>query len=300
MFKEGYMVIGVDRGTTYTKTDKGISIKSTLRKLNVHDIIDDDVIVTEIDGQRWVVGEAGCYETDLMKSEHFGTRILTLTAIALSYPYDDYITTDLVTGLPIGLYSKQKQSMRNMFQGCSAELKINGIRKNIKIKNVEVFPEAAGAFYSQTDFEDALIIDIGGISVDTAEFVQKKLKKYSTYAMGTMKLFSKIANRINSEYDISLTEWDIEDILKDGCLYICGQREDLNVADIVMEHTDRIFEKLSLEYDLKSKRNIILTGAPANWFAVYFRRNIPQIQIMKNSKFANAIGYANIGSVVFK
>jgi len=293
------MVIGVDRGTTYTKTDKGISIRSTLRKLNVHDIIDDDVTVTEIDGQRWVVGEAGCYETDLMKSEHFGTEILTLTAIALSRPYDEYIYIDLVTGLPIGLYSKQKQAMKEMFQERSAEVKINGRKKYIKIKNVEVFPEAAGAFYSQDEYEDALIIDIGGISVDTADFAKKKLKKYSTYAMGTMKLLSKIANMINSEYDLSLTEWDMEDILKDGGLYVYGQRVDLNVADIVFEHTGRIYEKLSLEYDLKSKRHVFLTGAPAGWFASFFKRDIPQIKVLKNSKFANAIGYANIGKVVF-
>lgn len=292
-------MIAIDKGTTYTKTDRKLCIRSTIRKYQDNDILQkDDKILFEMDDQKWIIGERGNYSTDLMKSHHHNTTILILTAIGLTYPNDERIYTDIVTGLPIGLYSSQKQLMKNLFQDTFNEIMINGKRKYIKVTKAEIFPEAAGAFYSQNDYEDALIIDVGGLSVDTALFKGKKLIKYSTYSMGIMKLYSKIANKINSEYDLSKTEWDIEDLLKEG-LFIYGTKVDMGIGEIVLEHCKEIIERLSLEYDLKSIRNILITGGPAEWIKQYFANYIPQIRTMQNNQFANAIGYKNIGQVLF-
>lgn len=290
-------MIGVDKGTTYTKTDKQLCIRSTIRKFQENDIIlNEDKILFEMDGQKWIVGEKGNYSTDLMKSKHLNTKIMVLLTLGMSFP-DEYIITDLVTGLPIGLYSTQKQYMKSMFHNTNFEIKINGKRKNIRIKNAEVFPESAGAFYSQSDYKDALIIDIGGLSIDTALFKDKKLQKYSTYCMGIMKLYSKIANKLNAEHDLSLSEWDIENTIKEG-LYIYGKRVDMGVDELIAEHCKEIVERLSLEYDLKSIKNVLITGGPAEWLENYLP--IPQKQIMRQSQYSNAVGYRNIGQVLFR
>jgi hypothetical protein len=186
--------------------------------------------------------------------------------------------------------------MKSLFKDSSTQVRINGQTKTIKIRNVEIFPAAAGAFYAQTDCKDALVIDVGGLSIDTALFVNKKLQKYSTYSMGVMKLYSKIANRLNGEYDLSLTEWDIETVLRDG-LYIFGSKVDLKVGDIIAEHISDIMARLSLEYDLKSIRNVLLTGGASNFLFEFI--SIPQLKLMENSQFSNAIGYKNIGKVLF-
>lgn len=291
-------MLGIDKGTTYTKTDRKLCIRSTIRKYRENDImLHDDKTLFEMDGQKWIIGEKGNYSTDLMKSKHSNTKMLILLAIGLSYS-DDYIVTDIVTGLPIGLYSTQKQMMKSMFHNTSHEVKINGMKKIIRIKNTEVFPEGAGAFYSQSDYLDALIIDIGGLSIDTALFRNKKLIKYSTYSMGIMKLYSKLANKINSDYDLSFTEWDMENVLKEG-LYIYGKPAELNIDDLVIEHTKEILERLTLEYDIKSIKNILITGGPAEWIHSYFIQDIPQIRLLNNNQFSNAIGYRNIGQVLF-
>lgn len=293
-------MLGIDKGSTYTKTDRELCIRSTMRKYKENEIVlKNDKNTLELNGQKWIIGERGNYSTDLMKSEHFNTEALVLFAIGMSYPNDDYICTDIVTGLPIGLYSTQKQLMKNKFHNTSHEIKINGNRKCIRIKNAEVFPEAAGSFYSQNDCDEGLVIDIGGLSVDIAYFKKKKLHKYSTYSMGTMKLYSKIANKINSEYDLSKTEWDIEDIINEG-LYINGIQVDIGVDEVAIEHTNDIVERLSLEYDMKTIRNIWITGGPAEWLIKYFARPIPQIRTMRKNQFTNAIGYRNIGQVLFK
>jgi plasmid segregation protein ParM len=291
-------MIGVDKGTTYTKTDQKICIKSTIREFQENDIsLQNDKLLLEMDNKKWIIGERGNYSTDLMKSQHFNTKALILTAIARSTP-EECIITDIVTGLPIALYSSQKQLMKNLFQDTTNEIRINGARKRIRIRNTEIFPEAAGAFYSQNEYRDALIIDFGGLSIDTALFKDGKLVKYSTYSMGTMKLFSKMANKINSDYDLSKTEWDMEEILKDG-LFIHGKQVDIEVDSIVIEHVMEIIERLSLEYDLKSIRNILLTGGPTDWIIKYLIHYIPQIKTMKNNQYSNAIGYGNIGRAIF-
>lgn len=293
-------MIGVDKGTTYTKTDKNFCIRSTIRNFREDEIVlNDNKIIFELDGQKYIIGEKGNYSTDLMKSQHFNTKALILLSIGMCFPSNDRIYTDMITGLPIGLYSSQKQTMKELFLDSCHEIKINNKKLMIRINRVEVFPEAAGAFYSQSDYADALIIDIGGLSIDTALFKSKKLIKYSTYSMGIMKLYSKLANTVNARYDLSYSEWDMEDLIRDG-LYIYGQPVDLGVDTIAIEHTREIIERLSLEYDLKSIRNVILTGGPAEWIKKYFMLDIPQIKTLPQSQFANAIGYRNIGQVIFR
>lgn len=150
-------------------------------------ILDKDKLVVEFNSETYIIGETGEYATDLLKAGHEHTQMLVLTAIANSST-DEILTTNLVTGLPIGLYSKQKVPMKFLFENTRNRLNINGKEKIIYINKVEVFPEAAGAFYSQSKYNIGLVLDIGGLSIDTAYFEGKKLKKYSTYSHGIMKL----------------------------------------------------------------------------------------------------------------
>lgn len=293
------MILGVDKGSTYIKTDNNLCIRATIRRYKSSDIIlNSDSIVLGYDDEKWIVGEKGNYSTDLMKSEHYNTRLFILLAIGLS-SNDINITADIVTGLPIGLYSIQKKQMKDLLINTSNTIHINGKRKNININRVEIFPEGAGAFYSQQIYKDALIIDIGGLSVDIAQFRGGKLIKFSTYTMGAMKLYSKIAHSLNSAYALSLDEWDIENVLNEG-LYIYGMPVDTDMNEIASEHVLEIIEKIALEYDIKSNKNVFLTGGPSDWLIQYFKFDIPQLKSLGNSQFTNAIGYANVGKVLFK
>lgn len=293
-------MIGIDKGTTYTKDDRGNIIRSTVREYRENELLlNEDKNIVEFEGKKYIVGEKGNYSTDLMKAKHENTLILILTLIALNHA-EDYISTNLVTGVPIGLYSLQKADMKALFKsGELYRISVNGKRKQIKFNNVEVFPEGAGAFYSQSIYNDGLVIDIGGLSIDIALFQKKKLVKYSTYSMGIMKLYSKIANHINSLYDLSLSEWDIENIIVDG-LFVYGERKELNIHYLVKEHIQEIIERLKLEYDLKIINNVLLTGGGSYWISEYFRKEIPQVKLMENAQFSNSVGYRNIGKAIFR
>ncbi|MGV8149970.1 MAG: ParM/StbA family protein, partial [Alkaliphilus sp.] len=134
--------IGVDKGSSYTKTSTGFSIKSTVKEINDNDLILNGSMTVELDGKKYVIGEEGNFATDLSKADHEETKILTLTAIANSFP-GEFIKTNLVVGLPIGNFSRQKDKMKKIFEDQIVKMKVNNEKKAIVIENVVVFPEAA-------------------------------------------------------------------------------------------------------------------------------------------------------------
>lgn len=288
------MIIGIDKGSSYTKTDKGLCIRSTVKKYE-DDILKENSFI-EIDNKKYVVGEEGSFATNLMKSEQDNTKILVLSVIAMSV--EEFAEVSIVLGLPIGQYSKQKQNMKRLFSTwTNYKIKVNDKKKYIKIKDIEVFPEGAGAFYSQDDYKSGLVVDVGGLSIDTALFENSKLKKYSTYSMGIMKLYSKIANRINAEHDLSYTEWDIPGVLKSG-LYIFGKQVELNIQDLVKKHTDEILTRLELEYNIKALK-VLLTGGGSILLEENIKNRIPQAIILDDPQFNNAKGFYNVGRKLF-
>ncbi|MBN4062807.1 ParM/StbA family protein [bacterium AH-315-E09] len=289
-------IIGVDKGSAYTKTSTGFSVKSTVRELNENDLILNGSMTVELEGKKYVIGEEGNFATDLSKADHEETKILTLTAIANSFP-GEFIETNLVVGLPIGNFSRQKDKMKKIFEDQIVKMKVNNEKKAIVIENVAVFPEAAAVFYMQNK-KDCLIIDIGGLSVDNALFEEGNLTKHSTYSMGVMKLNTKIANELNAEYDLSLTSWSVEKIINEG-LFVYGKQVPINEERIIESHVLEIVEKIKLEYDVKAIENIVLAGGGSFLCASFFKKHMPQLEVIENSRFSNAIGFEKIGEKMF-
>lgn len=290
------LLLGIDKGSSYTKTNEGLCIRSTVRK-NADDILLNEKTCIEINNQNYIIGEGGDFATDLIKAKDKNTKILTLSTIALSSK-EEFIEAKIVLGLPIGMFKNQKDEMKNIISLYDVyKIYVNGKKRYVQVQDIAVFPECAGAFYSQSIYKDCLLIDIGGLSVDTAYFEEKKLKKYSTYSMGTMKLYSKIANKLNSEHDLSLTEWDIPKKIKDG-LFIYGNQVDLGIDDILYNHAKEIVNRLKLEYDVKTYK-CLLAGGGSVVLEKYIKEFIPQTILIDEPQFSNAIGFANIGRVMF-
>ncbi|MBN4074422.1 MAG: hypothetical protein COA82_01115 [Alkaliphilus sp.] len=289
-------IIGVDKGSAYTKTSTGFSVKSTVREIGENDLILNGSMTVELDGKKYVIGEEGNFATDLAKADHEETKILTLTAIAKSFE-GEFIKTNLVVGLPIGNFSRQKDKMKKIFEDQIIKMKIRDEKKTIIIENVAVFPEAAAVFYMQNK-PSCLIIDIGGLSVDNALFEDGSLLKHSTYNMGVMKLNTKIANELNAEYDLNLNSWTVEKIINEG-LFIYGKQVSINEERIIEAHVLEIVEKIKLEYDIKAIENITLAGGGSFLCTSFFKKHMPQLEVIENSRFANADGFAEIGERMF-
>lgn len=178
-------VIAIDKGTAYTKTSKLVSFKSTIREYRSDELnFSQDKIIVEHNNKMYVVGEDGRTNTDLFKSQQEETKLLVLTGIALSNPDIPHQHKHLVTGLPIGRIGYERDDMKNLFQYTTNKITINEQKYIIDIGKTEIFPEGASSFYYLQDMDECLIIDIGGLSIDTALFDKgKKLEKYSTYRL---------------------------------------------------------------------------------------------------------------------
>lgn len=293
-------IIAVDKGTAYTKTSRLISIKSTIREYQKDELnFSQDKIIVEYLNKKYVVGEHGRTNTNLFKSEQEETKLLVLTAITLSNPNESYQRINLVTGLPIGRIGYERDNMKRLFQYTSNKIIVNNQPYTIDIGRTEIFPEGASSFYHLQDIDEGLIIDIGGLSIDTALYTKgKKLSKYSTYRLGIMPLYREIANYIGSKYSITLDEWLVHDILTDG-LSIHGVKVDLDISSIVNNYLRQIIQALEFDYNIPSIKNIFITGGGGVFLSPYIKKTIPRIQLMPNARFTNVLTYQLLGEVLF-
>lgn len=294
-------IIAVDKGTAYTKTSELISFKSTIREYNSKELnFDQDKIIIEFLNKQYVIGENGRTNTNLFKSQQEETKLLILTSIALSYPKERYLKAHLTTGLPIGRVGYEKENMKKLFQYTSNRITVNSYPYIIDIGRTEIFPESASSFYLLKNIDNCLIVDIGGLSIDTALYAKgKKLSKYSTYRLGIMPLYREIANYIGSKYSLTLDEWLVHDILIDG-LSIDGKKVDLDISKIVNNYLRKIIQALEFDYNIPSIQNIFLTGGGGIFLYSYIKELIPRVQLMENSRFTNVLTYKLLGEVLFR
>lgn len=293
------MIIAVDKGTAYTKTSELISFKSTIRKYDENEInFSQDKIIVEYFDNKYVIGNDGKTNTNLFKSEQEETKLLILTTIALSVRLPK-IQTHLVTGLPIGRVGYERENMKRLFQYTSNNIFINNFKYTINIGRVEVFPEGASSFYYLQDVSEGLIIDIGGLSIDTALYTKnRKLSKYSTYRLGVLPLYRQIANYLGSKYSLTLNEWSVQEILQNG-LFINGRNIDLDIDNIVSPYIQQILQALEFDYNMPSINNIFLTGGGGEFLFPYIRKIIPRTKLMDNPRYTNVLSYKLLGEVLF-
>lgn len=293
-------VIAVDKGTAYTKTSNLISFKSTIREYNTNELnFSQDKIIVEYLNKKYVIGENGRTNTNLFKSEQEETKLLVLAAIILSNPNERYFKTHLVTGLPIGRIGYERDYMKRLFQYTSNKIIMNNTPYTVDIGRTEIFPEGASSFYYIQDVNEGLIIDIGGLSIDTALYTKnKKLSKYSTYRLGVLPLYREIANYIGSKYSLTLNEWAVNDILENG-LSIDGVKVDLDVSDIISCYLQQIIQALEFDYNIPSIQNIFITGGGGMFLYSYMKNIMSRVQLMKNARYSNVLSYRLLGEVLF-
>jgi plasmid segregation protein ParM len=207
----------------------------------------------------------------------------------MSYNTDNI---NLVTGLPIAYYSKQKQSLIKELQAKEVLMKYNGISKLFTINKCLVFPQSAGLFVLYPDLfkGDVIVIDIGGMTVDVSYFEGLKLIKYATYPLGMLKLYGKLIQEVNAIYGLNLDILDAEKIIRNG-LCIDNMNVGYNVAAALAEHAEEILRPIKLEFPYKTAQKINIGGG-AEALRDYLSKGsfYPD-----NNIFANADAFYEIG-----
>ncbi|WFD12024.1 ParM/StbA family protein [Tepidibacter hydrothermalis] len=295
------MLIGIDHGYTYTKSSKGIIFPSRVRTGEDLDI--NETITVEINGVSYVVGEQESnYSIDTNKVNDEKTKICILTSIALSSK-QKFGEVDIITGLPPGHYKNQKKSLKQMLLDESIfKMKVNGENKIIKINKADVFLQGAGPiFMSPNKYKNSkvLVIDIGGLTVDVCYFEKMKLIKYRTYEKGMLKLYSKMVSDVNSKFDLNHSVLDGERILKEG-VKIYGQQQNADfLNEVTSAHIDSFITDIKLDFPIKTMDHVLLIGGGGKGLYQNIKDYIPNIELLPDSQYINALAYEQIGKVRF-
>ncbi len=299
------MILGLDNGCHYTKTSTGVMFPSTVSKGKDIDI-NADTIQANINGTDYIVGaQDGVYVADNNKIDSLVTEICTFTAIAKSFPDVKTIDCNIVAGLPVAYYSKQKKDFKSkLLNYGSKEVIIRNKEFKINIPDVEIYPQSAGVvFMHSTDIkkDDSLVIDIGGGTVDVSAFHGLRLTNMATYNLGMLTLYSKLAQKLDSDYECNYMYYHMYDILKKR--YITTNkfgRIDLKVLDEEIDkHVNAILSNIKRDFNYSTMDNLFVIGGGGIELYDRLKRELKNAVLCDNAQFINANAFELMGKMSF-
>lgn len=296
--------LSIDNGYGYTKSyPSNIKFKSTV-KLGV-DNYNEDVIQVEYDNQNYIVGENNnSYNNDQDKLiSRFGRThfiISTLVSIGLSYSTEKEIELDLCLGTPSEYYEKQRHGIVDLLKNKEFKIKINkvGMEQHIKINRVMVLPQSLAPIITNRRYIDSrvVVIDVGSGTIDVSEIIKGKLKSTLTVEKGCTKLYSKIAQKMNTEFGTKFNTDDVESMIEDEVFILNGESRaiDKYIEDIKYYHTlDFINDIKQANFDLQGNE-VVLIGGGSNLLEKDIRDIIPHARVEHNPQMANVEAYDKI------
>ena len=107
------------------------------------------------------------------------------------------------------------------------KIKINkvGMEQHIKINRVMVLPQSLAPIITNRRYIDSrvVVIDIGSGTIDVSEIIKGKLKSTLTVEKGCTKLYSKIAQKMNTEFGTKFNTDDVESMIEDEVFILNGE-----------------------------------------------------------------------------
>lgn len=301
------MKIGLDNGYMFTKTSEGIMFTSTYKKGKDIDI-NKDTLQVNIDGIDYIVGsDDGALVADNNKIGSPVTEICTFTAIAKSFPDKTFIEAEVIAGLPVSYYSKQKDEFKEKLLSYGQKrIKIgNHHYQDVRITKVDIFPQSAGVvFLKAKDLknDDTFVIDIGGGTVDCSYFKGLKMVDKATYPKGMLSLYGMLAQKINTDYETNFDKLEIDEKLQKGYINTPNGKVDIKQQydDDITAHVNSIAN--DIKNDFKTVYNmdhiLVIGGGGIRLYDKLKNKNIfPTAELVDDAQFSNAIAFKFMGEM---
>lgn len=248
------------------------SVVGEWRQLNLSDGGDYEV---EINNEKYFVGDRAANESRFRRENvsrskiHEETKILTLTAAGLLAPSPKI---KIVTGLPVEQYRPDiKQKYKDLLLG-SYNVKVNnGPNKIIKIEDVVVSIEGAGAYWwyvfkynNEITKSRVRVIDIGSRTINCLTIDKMRYVDLDSFSLnyGT----------------IEITNADEED-----------------TSLLMQQFTRRATSDISRRWLGIEKDIIIITGGGAISLDKYLKQFYQSAITIEDSVFASALGFYEMG-----
>lgn len=279
-------------------------------KINTKKCFVGEAALTNGGTRRWE--DKGVFNVDDMK-------IFIATAVGLLNPNNEPV--DLVVGLPMSYYMLKKDELKELLEGVNSNITfmgIQGIRK-IEIRNVMVFPQGAGAYYSAIldvngnikDFNLATsrvgVIDIGYRTVDY--LVMSKGRKSVTIIdnlSGSLEedgmnvAFQAIEKSLADKIGKSVGIEEIEKAL----LWFGGKFDFRGESISLIEYEEQAYRELGEEIASKIKLIwgtegdlldvVLIAGGGGISLYPVMKDKFTTARLQENSQYSNCEGYLGV------
>jgi hypothetical protein len=243
------------------------------------------------------------------KAETWTTAIILKTALASLSPTGP---VNLITGLPVDYYMKQKESMAQLIDG----LNISGaykvkfarqhqlVRSNPLIAHYKIVPQPFGSAMDYlldghgnvVRMDDAkksiLVIDVGYYTLDLLELDGMEIGKNSRSPHG---LGVDTAYNLLHGYLVDMIGRAPERFEMDRYV-LAGEYAGYDIRPLIKHAFQALAQQILLEIDSLSSyyELFLLTGGCAPTIKEFI--DLPNLVVLKNSQFGNVRGYGKIGA----
>lgn len=298
------ITLGIDLGNHSVKTSSDVIFKSQYEDYDYkHEVNGDKCIM--YNGNKYVVGK-GVFDYSKVKSERKNTIPLYLNAIYQSIN-GSCDNVRVVVGLPLEHHKDKNivEDMKKLYTG-RFEFRYGASDEQseyvvINVKEVFVFPECLGAFYSldeDMNDRDVLLIDIGGGTVNVALFTDGEYVDSTTYQEGVNDVYRQIMNKAN--FINTGATFDMESILtgiRRGFIKWDGKKDEMKyIKTITSAFVTSLINDIKGKFPLYKSYEIYLSGGGADLLEEAFANSFGDYVKVENNVFANAIGFYNVGT----
>lgn len=208
--------------------------------------------------------------------------------------------------LPINIYKNNtlKIQYQNMIQnnGQIITLKVNNIAYCFRITNIILLPEAVGStYYRPSEFRDtkATVIDIGSLNTTYCTFKNliPELDSMVVANSGISILRAKLAETLKAKYGVYVDDNDTEEILKDKCLYINGDKVEEStgiINELINTHVLEIFNFAKSRNITFNNSKLVFVGGGSALLHDYLLSHYPSAIIEDNSQLSNVTSYLKV------
>lgn len=275
------LYLGVDNGNNEIKTmgaygtQKVLSCLGEATELNLGNALRKDDMIYEYEGKRGFAGtlaeEQSEFKRNMMGDTKAHEDAMIRVLIAL-HRYSDHNEFAIVVGQPISKHKDEEKRIIKEMLKKNHLFTLNGVRKSINIRRVEVAAEGGASFWCQPEIGTVRIIDIGSGTINCATLKDKRYieKECYTiqYGMNTNK-----SNNIEALAQSIITETSKKWGKHDNVRIVGG------AAEVIEPYIQRYYTNANTFYPRIKEADLYKRVHPV---------------------FANAIGYYNIARSVLK
>lgn len=306
--------LAIDIGYGHTKVQYGEKIFKfpTAIAISKTQMTENESAI-EFEGKKYLVGDDALRNAITTRDYAFIYRYspLLIYKALLILGIQDEKDISINTGL--SLYDIEKDAefdSKSPNRGVEFKKRISHFfvdQKEFTFSEVKLFAQGQGVWndfcsengYLENGYE--VVVDIGYRTNDIIVFKDGKPEKSESAAddKGVNVVVGELRKIINKRYDITLTEQEVAQVLKDKSILIYGVEKDLSmtVDDIIENYIDSLFASLKSEFGtiLKSSRRVIISGGGAH-ILLGNKDSFPSNVVFRKDgefEFSNVRGYYN-------